>query len=261
MTIKPLVCAALAGLAAASLFAQEPAPSPQVTPTPWPADQPAEKTGSNGPRFLELHEAFLQRGKSGPISLLFLGDSITEGWSKSPEVWNEYYAKYQPANFGISGDKTEHVLWRIDHGELDGLDPQVLVLMIGTNNTGGSSAAEITAGIQAIIQRIQTKLPKTKILLLGIFPRGPRKSKEGIWDDGVTRMEKIRSINQELAKMENGRTLRYLDITPKLLGDDGKIPDAIMPDQLHPNTEGYKIWAAAMQSLLDEMITNSKIKE
>lgn len=254
MTFKPLLSLVLLASFPLLLVAQD-SPEPPVPASAQPkapCDQPAASETNS--RFLELHNSFLDRAKAGPIGALFLGDSITERWNKASETWNEYFGKYQPANFGISGDKTEGVLWRIAHGELDGIHPKVVVLMIGTNNTTYYSAPEITSGVKAVVQQIQVKLPKTKILLLGIFPRGPRTSK-GTTDDGVARMEKIRVINPELAKLEDGSTIRYLDISDKFLNAEGKIPSGLMPDQLHPSPEGYKVWAEAMQPLLDSMMT------
>src|SRR5690606_18268051 len=125
--------------------------------------------------FLQKHQAFLKRIKEGPIDLLFLGDSITEGWKNATRVWQEHYGSFRPANFGIGGDRTQHVLWRIQNGELDGIKPKVVVLMIGTNNSGTNTAAQIAAANRKIVQQIRTKLPATKVLVLGIFPRGVRK--------------------------------------------------------------------------------------
>ena len=190
-------------------------------------------------RFYELHASFLKRAKEGPVGVLFLGDSITEGWTKAPAVWQEHFGKYQPANFGIGGDQTQHVIWRIEDGELDGIRPKVVVLMIGTNNSGSHTGGQIAAADEKIVGLIRARLPEAKVLLLAIFPRGPRaKNKEGVFtDDGVKRMAVIHEANARLARL-----------------DDGKIPDAIMPDQLHPNAEGYRLWAEAMQPLLDELM-------
>src|SRR5476651_2648683 len=121
--------------------------------------------------FLKLHESFLARGKAAPIGVLFLGDSITNHWRIAPEIWEKYYGKYQPVNFGISGDTTQNVIWRIEHGELDGIHPRVVVLMIGTNNSGSNSAAEIFAADKKIVDLIRARLPTAKVLLLAIFPR------------------------------------------------------------------------------------------
>lgn len=259
MIPKPITLTILAAiLGLHSSFAQEtasPAPSaPASSPAPERADEPMTSTPK--PRFLELHQSFLQRAKAGPIGVLFLGDSITERWAKAPEVFTEHFDKYQPANFGIGGDKAQGVLWRIAQGEFDGIDPKVVVLQIGTNNTAENPAPDIVSGVNAIIREIQTRLPHSKLLLLGIFPRGPRDGKNGP-DDFESRMVKIRAINRDLAKLENGNTIRYLDLTPKFLDADGKIPKGLMPDQLHPSAAGYKIWADTMQPLLDEMMAGS----
>ena len=211
---------------------------------------PAIKEGKLGERFMEMHEKFLARAKQGNIDLLFLGDSITEGWDKVPQTWGKYYTKYNAANFGIGGDRTQHVLWRIANGELDGISPKVIVLMIGTNNTADDSAEDIAKADIKIVQTIQQKLPQAKVLFLGIFPRGVKKKA----DDGPDRMEKIKQINLELAKLDDGKTIRYLDISNKFLDPDGKIQKEIMPDALHPNNKGYQIWADAMQPLLEEMM-------
>lgn len=219
---------------------------------PYDPSTPAPKKDDG--RFLQKHQSFLQRAKSGPIGVLFLGDSITEGWGKAPDVWKKYYESYQPANFGIGGDRTEHVLWRIENGELDGIQPKVVVLMLGTNNSGTNTAEQIAAADKKIVATIRAKLPNTKVLLLAIFPRGPRKSRDGkSMDDGVAKMEIIHNVNVELAKLDDGKMVRFLDIGPKFLDAQGKIPNDVMPDQLHPNVKGYQIWADAMQPLLLEM--------
>ena len=235
-----------------SVQAQPPVTAPKATKPD--ASAAIEKIDTNG-SFRQKHESFLERGKAGPIGVLFVGDSITAGWTKAPEVWNEYFGKYQPANFGIGGDQTQHVIWRIENGELDGIKPKVVVLMLGTNNTTANTANEIAAADKKIVQLIRQKIPTAKVLLLAVFPRGPRKDKEGkITDDGTSRMAIIRSVNAQLAKLDDGKNVRFLDINAKFLGADGKIPDSIMPDQLHPNVDGYKIWAAAMQPTLDAMM-------
>ncbi len=227
---------------------------------PEPADQPAVKRARTGtqpdPRFTQLHDAFLWRGKEAPIGLLFIGDSITEGWihsrNQAPDVWKSHYWKYNPADFGISADKTQHVLWRIDHGELDGLTPKVVVLMIGTNNIA-NTAEEITAADQKIVAEIHEKLPDAKLLLLGIFPRGadPKDPKH---PEVAGMRDKIKQVNAELAKLDDGNKTRYLDIGDKFLDADGVIQKDIMSDALHPTAKGYQIWADAMQPLLDEMM-------
>lgn len=234
------------------------------------ASAPIVKAGPDGQPnagFLRSHESFLARGKAGPIGVLFLGDSITAGWTPAngsrAHIWDAYFGKMQPANFGIGGDQTQHVIWRIANGELDGIAPKVVVLMLGTNNTGpapmGHTAAEIAAADKKIVSLIREKLPNTKVLLLAVFPRGARKDQQGIIQDSAItdaarRTEIINAVNRELAKLDDGQNVRFLNINDVFLGQDGKIPFSIMPDQLHPNTAGYQLWADAMKPLLAEMM-------
>jgi lysophospholipase L1-like esterase len=225
------------------------APSTTQSSLLQPADVPAPKLGRNGQldaHFQKLHESFLLRRTQGPIGVLFLGDSITEGWSgRGRRVWDQYYANLDAANFGISGDRTQHVLWRIENGELDGISPKVVVLMIGTNNIG-YPAEDILKADELIVHRIHEKLPDAKVLVLGIFPRGASA------DD--PRRAKIKTVNAGLATLDDGNKTRFLDIGSKFLNDDGSLPRPIMPDFLHPSAAGYQIWADAMASLLDEML-------
>lgn len=204
-------------------------------------------------RFYELHAQHLKRAKQ-PMQLLFLGDSITEGWGKAPDVWKANYEKYEAANFGIGGDRTEHVIWRIEDGVLKGVKPKVVVLMLGTNNSGEHTGEQIAAADKKVVELIRANIPEAKVLLLAIFPRGPRKNASGTIDDAVKRMQTIHEANAILAKLDDGQNVRFLDIGAKFLGADGKIPDALMPDQLHPNAAGYQIWADAMRPLLEEMM-------
>lgn len=222
--------------------------APAARPAPEPADTAAPKRNREGEidaRFLQMHESFLKRGKESKIGVLFLGDSITAGWGRAKEIWQQHYGQYDPANFGIGGDRTQHVLWRIENGELDGITPKVVVLMIGTNNMG-YPAEEIIKGDKKIVEMIHQKLPDAKLLLLGIFPRSAKAT------DGAR--SKIKAINAELAKLDDGNKTRYLDIGDKFLDAEGNLPADIMPDALHPNVKGYQIWADAMQPLLDEMM-------
>jgi beta-glucosidase len=260
---------ALSGLLLAALLplalAQTPAAAPAQKVDASAAIAKAGPDGAPNTGFLKSHESFLARGKAGPVGLLFVGDSITAGWANAARthIWESYYGKYQPANFGIGGDQTQHVIWRIQNGELDGITPKVTVLMLGTNNTGpapaGHTSAEIAAADKKIVELIRAKIPGTKVLLLAIFPRGARKDKDGkITDSALTdaarRTEIINAVNVELAKLDDGVNVRYLDINAAFVGQDGKIPFAIMPDQLHPNTAGYQLWADAMKPLLTEML-------
>jgi beta-glucosidase len=189
--------------------------------------------------------------------VLFVGDSITHwfkkmNWMKDPDcgmaVWKEYYAPRKAVNTGIMADKTQHVLWRLQHGNLKGLHPKVAVVMIGTNNNDHQETPEQTAdGVQAIIEYLRAECPDTKVLLLGIFPRGKK------IDD------KKRLNNDEVNKILSGFEARYsfltyLDIGDKFLKEDGSVNLDIMPDGLHPNAEGYKIWAEAMEPTLKQLL-------
>lgn len=196
----------------------------------------------------ERHEAFLKDKenllKKGPIQVVFIGDSITDGWRGRP-VWSKNYDKYNTLNLGIGGDRTEHVLWRVQNGEFDGLDPKAVVMMIGTNNSG-SPADEIIAGIKCDVDAIHAKVPNAKILLLGVFPRSPKAT------DPVR--AKLKEVNEAISKLDGKDNVKYLDIGDKFLESDGSLSNTIMPDYLHPNDKGYEIWAAAIQPTLDELV-------
>lgn len=224
-----------------------------VAPSAFASDPSVGVPKRGNARFYELHSQHLKRAKE-PMQLLFIGDSITEGWGKAPEVWKANYEKYQAANFGIGGDRAEHVIWRIEDGVLKGVQPKVVVLMIGTNNSFDHTADQIAAADKKIVEMIRAAIPGTKVLVLGIFPRGPRKGPNNTVDDAVQRMQTIHAVNAQLAKLDDGQNVRFLDIGAKFLGADGKIPNELMPDQLHPNAAGYQIWADAMRPLLEEMM-------
>jgi beta-glucosidase len=205
-------------------------------------------------QFAHMHEMFLDRARAAPVGLLFLGDSITEAWWNVADFWWQRYGAHQPANFGISGDRTQHVIWRLEHGALDRIAPRVVVLMIGTNNTADNAAHEIIAGIDRILGLIRAKSPQTKVLLLAIFPRGPRNSWDGKPEDWEKRVAVIREVNAQLPARDDGRLVRFLDIGRVFLDAQGKIPSALMPDQLHLSNAAYQLWADAMQPLLDAML-------
>lgn len=208
----------------------------------------------DGGKFITRHQSFLRRAQEGAVDLLFIGDSITEGWAgKAPVLWQQQYGAHRPANFGIGGDRVEHVLWRLDNGELDGIAPKVIILLIGTNNSASQTGAQIAASTRQILELIQRKQPQSKVLLLGIFPRGPRKDASGRMDDAIQRLQTIREANASLARLDDGQRVRYLDLGPRFLRN-GQIPPELMPDQLHPSLAGYRIWAEAMQPMLNEML-------
>lgn len=158
------------------------------------------------------HEQINARATQGDVDLIFLGDSITQGWNDNA-VWKKYYGSRKAMNAGIGGDQTQHVLWRLDNGNIDGIKPKLAVIMIGTNNSGGNTSEDIAAGIKAIVARLRAKLPETKILLLGIFPRG---------DKPDNRQRQVNIKANELAKTAaDGENVVYLDIGDKFLSSDG----------------------------------------
>jgi lysophospholipase L1-like esterase len=204
--------------------------------------QPAEKDPAR-------HTGFLEDIKKmqGTINLVFVGDSITDGWrGVGLSVWDKFFAPSKALNLGISGDATQHVLWRMRHGELDGYEAQLFVIMIGTNN--GDSAADVATGIGAIVKEIRDKQPQSRILLLGIFPRGEK-------PDGTR--EKNAEVNKIIGKLDDGRNIRFLDIGDKFLEPDKSMSKDIMPDFLHPSLKGYEIWAAAIDDSVKELLKES----
>jgi lysophospholipase L1-like esterase len=229
---------------ASACFAQE--TNLQTAPAKNPAIIPA--TRSNPTNWLARHEGFVKQAKAGGIDLLFMGDSITDNWrGPGKNVWKQFYSSRHAANFGIGGDRTEHVLWRIDNGELDGIDPKVIVLMIGTNNSGSNSSDQIAEGVEKIVAVLREKCPKSKVLLLAIFPRNKP-------DANPKQMNTIHAVNERIAKLDDGKMVTFLDINKAFLGDDGQLHAEVMPDFLHPNEHGYQLWADAMEPTLAKML-------
>jgi len=251
--MKPRFFALLFALfvGASSILAQAPPAAPATAParpTHQAADVAAPKLGRDGQPdagFLKRHEGFVQIAKKGDVDLVFLGDSITDGWNGQKEIWGKAFGAYKPANFGIGGDRTQHVLWRITNGELDGIAPKAAVLMIGTNNSGSDPAEDIAAGIKRIVETIHAKSPKTKVLLLAVFPRGEKPNPQ---------REKLKAVNSSIAKLDNGKDVFYLDIGDKFLEPDGSLSNEIMPDFLHLSAKGYQIWADAIAAPLERLM-------
>jgi lysophospholipase L1-like esterase len=238
MNIPLLACAALISFQAC---AQNTAiiPAPRDFPTNW----------------IARHESYVAEAKKGGVDLLFLGDSITDGWrwgNGGRKIWPQRYAPRHAANFGIGYDRIQNVLWRVENGELDHLSPKAVVLLIGTNNSGNeddgrprNTTPEIIAGISNLVRQIQTRLPQSKILLLGIFPRGEK-------NDPIR--EQLKAVNAGISRLADGGKINFLDLGEKFLAPDGTLSRDIMPDLLHPNEKGYQIWADAMEPALVQLL-------
>lgn len=205
----------------------------------------------DGDWWTQRHERFnrsvAERGSE--VELVFIGDSITQGWEGSgAAVWNAYYEDRHALNLGIGGDRTQHVLWRLANGNLEGLSPKLAVVMIGTNNSGSerNSASEIVDGVEAIVASLRERVPDCRILLLGIFPRGAEFNDQ---------RGQIAQVNQVLSRFpKEFSQVRYVDIGGEFLNVDGEIPKALMPDFLHLSRAGYGLWAAAIEDHVAEAL-------
>ncbi|MFA6004050.1 MAG: GDSL-type esterase/lipase family protein [Elusimicrobiota bacterium] len=196
----------------------------------------------------QQHEDLVQRAKAGDIDILMVGDSITEGWRASP-LWEKRYLPMKAANFGIGGDNTQNVLWRLTEGkEIEGLSPKVATLLIGANNLGlnWDSAEDTAKGIAAVIKTLRQRLPDAKILLFGVFPCDEQPTAQ--------KREQIAEINRRIAPLADGEHVRFLDLGAKFLAPDGTISKEIMPDFLHLSEKGYEIWSSAMEPVLAGML-------
>ena len=202
-------------------------------------------------QFVTKHNANLEVAKQGDANVLFMGDSITDFW-RNPDggfagkpVLDKYFGQWKVANFGIAGDTTQGVLYRLKNGEGKGFSPKAVMLMIRTNNTARNTAAEIAEGIGAIVLELQRDFPDARILLLGIFPRGRA---------GDPVRTTIADINRTIAKLHDGSRVHYLDIGKAFLDADGNIPQDVMSDGLHPSGKGYEIWAKAVSEPLSALM-------
>ena len=196
-----------------------------------------ERTGKFG-WWLARHEEKLAAAKAGGADLVFLGDSITQHWEKAGKpVWDTFYGARKTANYGFGGDSIQHVLWRLAHGELDGLRPKVCVLLIGTNNARHSESdpQDIASGVRAIIDRLAVTCPATKILLLAILPRGA--TADDLW------RRRTEAVNRLLPALADGHRVHFLNLNEKFLQPEGVLGKEIAPDLLHLSTKGYQLWA------------------
>jgi len=220
-----------------------------------PASQGVPRTDANS---LLAHEQLLRKARSGRIDLYFLGDSITRRWGATDypqflEHWNATFHGWNAGNFGWGGDKVENILWRIENGELDGVNPRVIVLMAGTNDVGkeapatGAQVAATRIGdrIGVLLQAVRAKAPDATVILMGVLPRG----------DSPAAMPVIDGVNRRIARLADGNKVRYLNINRLLTSADGALlPGMMMDEQLHPALPGYRVWAAALEPLLVQLL-------
>jgi len=206
------------------------------------AIEPAESNNA-------FHQRFLARAEKGNIDVLFLGDSITQYWgdpNRGLPVWEREFAPLNAANFGINGNRLQHILWRIQNGETTGYTPKVIVLLVGTNNlVPRNTTAEVIEGITVVVDQLKEKFPTTKILLLGIFPRDTKEHRRRL---------QIRDVNKRISELGDNRQVFYLDIGDQFLDADGEIPPELMPDAVHPSLKGYEIFAAAIKGPLEKLL-------
>ncbi len=221
----------------------QPTPPAVVSPAPQAGAWIAAARPWSQAAWLARHEQFVARAQAGPLDVLFLGDSITAYFSnRGVDVWQrEIEPLGSVANFGIEGDRTQFVLWRAQHGELDGTNARVVVLMIGTNNLASSTPENIARGVAAIVQTVREKLPDAIVVLNAILPRGPA-------DDPIRAA--ATDVNARLEGLADGPHVRWLDAGAGFLDGSGSIDPALMPDQLHPSAAGYGVWAAALRPVL-----------
>ena len=207
------------------------------------------------PAWLPRHQLKLEENRKLKAAgkdpkVVFIGDSITEGWEKSGRaVWQRYYARYDAVALGFGGDHTENVLWRLQHGEVDGLAPKVAVLMIGTNNAGDrhDDPEATAAGVKAIIDDLRKRLPESKVLLLAIFPREEQPAAF------LRRLNE--EVNARIAGLADGRRVFFANLNAAFLNADGTLARDVMPDLLHPQEKGYEIWARSMEPILQKLLT------
>ena len=202
--------------------------------------------------WMARHNAVVDRVKKGNVDLILVGDSITMMWGGVPEgggpgyyLWDKYFGSRNAVNLGFGWDRTQHVLWRLDNGEIDGINPKVAVVMIGTNNIGTNSNDDIATGIDTVVSRLRRKFPKMKILVLGIFPRDKN-------PDSWIRKQ-VAEVNEKISVLGKEKDITYLDLTPIFLEPDGTISNEIMGDYLHPTSKGFGMWAKAMEPTLAKL--------
>jgi lysophospholipase L1-like esterase len=225
-----------------------------------PSSFPSVPAGFNSAAFPTPRLEWLSRVKgifdsasqvADKIQLVFDGDSITDFWqSEGREIWLERYARLGGFDFGIAADRTEQLLWRLSQGQMNGIHPRLIFLLIGTNNLGTNTNEQIAEGIKAIIDQYKKLCPDATIVVQGIFPR--ERDAFNPW------RERIKEINKIISTYANGKNILFLDFGEKFLKPDGTLSQDVMPDFLHPSAKGYRIWADAIQPLIDQYVPPSQ---
>jgi lysophospholipase L1-like esterase len=244
MTIRNLPIACLLVAVCCPHFAAAQTPAVKAPAAKSITTEPLNRDGAR-------HQLINSRAKPGEVDLIFLGDSITQGWEGAgKEIWAKHYDSRRAMNAGIGGDRTQHILWRLENGNIKGITPKLAVLMIGTNNSGANNSEEIAAGITAIVTKLRKELPETKVLVLGIFPRGA--------DKNNPQRKVNEGANAIVSKLADDKHVYYLDIGPKFLAEDGTLSKEIMPDLLHLSPKGYEIWATSIEDKVAELMGEKK---
>lgn len=218
-------------------------------PVRVPADVPSARTDQNSQI---AHFQLLQKAAKGGIDVYFEGDSITRRWGTSDaawkpmlENWTANFYGWNAADFGWGGDTTQNILWRLKNGELDGVNPKVIVLLAGTNNVGaGESADEVARGVKAIVETCRQKAPAATIVLTAIFPR----------NDNPAYLPVIAAANEKIARLADGRRVRWLNVNAGLADASGKLYEGMTVDNLHPTPKGYQVWADGLKPILTELL-------
>lgn len=214
---------------------------PSLTPAPLQEEWAVEW-------WMPRHKEKLALRDTDP-ELVFLGDSITQGWEDAgAEVFEEAFGQWRTLNLGFSGDRTENVIWRLEHGEVEGIDPELVVLMIGTNNTGHrmDPPDEVAAGITEIVDQLRDRLPGAEVLLLAIFPRG-----ETVDD---SERQNNRATNRLIRPLGEREGVHYASVNSVFTDEEGRLDSELMPDLLHPNAEGYRLLADELKPMVEGLM-------
>lgn len=197
-------------------------------------------------RWREMYNDQVAQAEQGNIDVMFLGDSITEMWARS--VWNESFSQFRPANFGIGGDHTGNVLWRLQNPAIANLKPKVVVLLIGVNNINlcGEKPEEVFVGIQAVVAKLRSMYPSARVLLNAVLPEGELPESPG--------RRSVVALDKMVAGLGDEKTVFFRDYGARFVSTDGKLSAELQPDFLHLSEKGYRIWAAAMRPDIEKLL-------